>query len=152
MSLLKCLIISAIVCSCNQADKENKEIKKKSVKLNLRNVNPVNIIDTTITYNKANILNQYVKEFTDSLSKNKIPDFFIDECLDASSMGYCRVSSHETISLRTDIVKKFKKEDIKKILSIGDKEKLKRKCKTDFTSELFNSNKSTYDILMEANH
>lgn len=106
--------------------------------------------DTVITYNKSKVLQRYVIELKDSLKMNKLPDFVYDECLDANSMGYCSVSSHETISLRTDIISMLNKEDIKKILDLGNKEQLKKKCKNDYTSELFNSNKSTFEILVEA--
>ena len=148
MSLLKYFMLLLLMYSCNQTESEQEQ-KENGIHLVLNRSASEVIYDTVITYDRKEDLQIYIRELKDSLKMNKLPNFIYDECLDVSEMGYCYISSHETISLRTDIISNLKKEEIHKILEIGNKQKLKRKCKNDLTAELFNSNKSTFEILKE---
>jgi hypothetical protein len=139
------IIILSIVCLSGRSKKIEEPQPKDTLvlfyKKNWVKIKP---------YSNEERLNESVNELRDSLKNNKVADFFMDECLDASSMGYCLVSYHETISLRADIIKKLTQEEMKKIIAIGDTVVLKKKCEENYDGELVNYEKSTYDLLMEA--
>jgi hypothetical protein len=134
--------ISFYCCSQTVVNSKVKEISIDTSLVEFR-------MDTIFQYDKSFVLDNYFNELLDSLNKSKIPTFFIDECLDELTIGYCRVSSHETISLRFDLIKRLKKEDVEKILLLSDSNQLKKICNMEFSPELPFNKKSTYSLLIK---
>lgn len=148
MRLLNFFILSVLIHSCNEVKEKNGSKMQEPVIINSgdKYIYP----DTIFVYDKQKVLESYVKQLKDCLKQNKLPEFIFDECLDVNSMGYCYVSSHESISLRSDIIKQLKKDEVREILSLSEPTLLKKICITDFSAELLNSGISTYELLNEA--
>lgn len=146
---MKYFIGMLLLLSCQNVKKADDTKRDESIKIELNTSINEQSLDTLIVYDKPKILTGYVKQLKDSLKQNKVPDFIFDECLDANSMGYCNISSHEKISLRSDIIKQLTKDEVRKVLLLSDTTLIKKICKTDFSDELLNSRKSTYELLNE---
>ncbi len=138
--LLICLITICTFCS--------KRIKNENSLTIAQPKSYNNVTDKIIHYDKNYLLGLYYNELLDSLKVNKVPDFFYDNCLDVNS-GYCRVNSHETISLRYDIIKKLTKIELDKILLYGNLTKLKQVCSEESSLEVIYNKRTTYELLKE---
>ncbi len=73
--------------------------------------------------------NSYLDTLVSGLKKGFIPNFFYCSCIDTIvGSQYYYKDSHHYFSLRSELIKKLTDEDLRLILKIGDKRKLKKKC------------------------
>ena len=138
------IVILSFLFSCQNRNSYDQEFSGEDT------VTLYTVTDTVYKYDAQKVLANYVMQLKDSLVINKLPEFIYDECLDVNSMGYCRINSHRTRSLRSDIIDQLDKYQIQKILLLSNEKKLKKICHSEFMEELHNGKRCNYDLLYKA--
>lgn len=128
-------------CGNKAVRKLKRELKKASIEESTHQ--PI-----SYEYNREKEFEKYYTLLRKHLLENKIPDFIYDECLDTKNLAYCRLSFHDYVSLRYDLINKLPRLLQKKLQELADKDQLDKKCEVTYMKEVAYSNQTTWEILL----
>jgi hypothetical protein len=132
-----------VITSCN-----TKEQNQKSKKNVLVPVDSLNFENETLSFDKEFVFSQYYDDLIKKLNEHKVPEFLIDECLDAKEIAYCDLGSHKSCSLRYNLLKKLSLSQLEYIIKLTKVNQLKQICEIDFVKEKLFGKVSTYDLIV----
>lgn len=100
-----------------------------------------------ITFNRSEIISDYLDILDQYLKKDSIPEFILNECLDKINMHYCKLNSHQYISLRYDLLDSLSCDDLEKLMKYKENPKLNSVCNYGYNTEMIYQNVSTKNLI-----
>ena len=147
------ILILVLLHACDSEKRALKKAKRQAVaemkqeaKRQNDSLNRVNYNVTSTEFNRDAYENKYLDTLRSALSKNGLPVFLYDVCLDNRNPSYYFLNSETYISLRHNIIQKMTIDEIQKILFVGDSLRLKKIC-FDADELLQHRNKTTWELL-----
>jgi hypothetical protein len=97
---------------------------------------------------KKKKLHKCVEQIRSDLNRNVFPSLLYNPCIDQEDANYYYYNSHQSISLRIDILNSLDSQELRKLILLADKKKLKMKCNyKSYIDDLPHQYKSTWELL-----
>lgn len=142
-------MVCLAILSCNESSNQSPQrFEDSNIKAAFFDSTFIDKNDTLI-FDSQFVFEKYKDELNGSLSIGVIPTFIYDECLDANEAAYCYVNSHESRSLRYDILSSLNYNQLKLILQKANLSAIEKKCNLKYMKEKHLSKKSNYELIIE---